>query len=223
MTPRDPKVKTSSYDAELRQARSAETKQRIVEAARELFLEDGYRSTTMAGIAKRARVNVDTVYELVGRKHVLLRELIEQAISGVDHAVVAEERAHIKAMRLSTDPVEKLTIYAHAMRKTHARLAPLFLALRDASSTESEARDVWREINDRRAVNIRKFIRDLRHVGGLRSDLSIESAADVVWVINSSELYSLFTKERGWSPNHYERWLADTMCRLLIPKAPVNT
>ena len=36
----------------------------------------------MAGIANRAGVNVDTVYELVGRKPVLLRELIEQAISG---------------------------------------------------------------------------------------------------------------------------------------------
>ena len=217
MNARHAKVKSYSYDVELRRERSAETRQRIVEAARELILEDGYRTTTMAGIARRARVNVDTVYELVGRKPILLRELIEQAISGVDHAVIAEERGHIMAMRRSTDPVEKLTIYSHAMRKTHARLAPLFLALRDASSTESEARDVWREINVRRAVKMRKFIRDLRHVGGLRSDLSIESAADVVWVINSPELYSLFTKERGWSPKHYERWLADTMCRLLIP------
>src|SRR5665213_456408 len=189
MNARVAKVKNHSYDVELRQERSAETKQRIVEAARELILEDGYRTTTMAGIARRARVNVDTVYELVGRKPVLLRELIEQAISGVDHAVIAEERGHIMAMRLSKDPVEKLTIYSHAMRKTHARLAPLFLALRDASSTELEARDVWREINDRRAVNMRKFIRDLRHGGGLRSDLSIESAADVVWVINLSLIH----------------------------------
>lgn len=219
----DPKVKTHSYDVRLRQERSAETKQRIVEAARELILEFGYRTTTMAGIARRAGVNVDTVYELVGRKPVLLRELIEQAISGVDRAVIAEERGHIISMRLSEDPVEKLTIYAHAMKETHARLAPLFLALRDASSTEAEARDVWREINDRRAVNMRKFIRDLHHVGGLRLDLSIESAADMVWVLNSSELYSLFTKERGWSPKHYERWLADAMCRLLIPSAGLNT
>ena len=216
MNARDAKVKTHSYDAELRRERSAETKQRIVEAARELILENGYRTTTMAGIARRAGVNVDTVYELVGRKPVLLRELIEQAISGVDHAVIAEERGHIMAMRRTTDPVEKLTIYAHAMRKTHARLAPLFLALRDASSTESEARIVWREINERRALNMRKFVRDLHRCGGLRPDLSIKSAADIVWVINSSELYALFTKERGWSPNHYERWLADTMCRLLI-------
>ena len=39
-----------------------------------------------------ADVNVDTVYALVGRKPVLLKALIEQAISGTDSAVVAEER-----------------------------------------------------------------------------------------------------------------------------------
>lgn len=217
MTAKNEKVKTHTYEAGFRQERSAMTKQRIVEAARDLILENGYRTTTMAGIARRARVNVDTVYELVGRKPVLLRELIEQAISGVDHAVMAEERGRIMAIRRTKDPVEKLTMYAHAIRKTHSRLAPLLLALGDASSTESYARDIWREINDRRALNMRKFMRDLRSLGGLRSDLSINSAADVVWAINSPELYSLLTKERGWTLNSYERWLADTMCRLLLP------
>jgi len=212
-----PKVKAHSYDAELRRRRSAETKQRIVDAARELILEHGYRATTMAQIAIRAHVNIDTIYELTGRKSVLLRELIEQAISGVDHAVVAEERSHIMAMRKSTDPVEKLTIYARAMRQTQARLAPLFLALRDASSTDSEAQAVWHEISDRRARNMRKFVRDLRDAGGLRSDLSVRRAADVVWAINSPELYDLLANERGWSLSSYEGWLADTLCRLLIP------
>jgi AcrR family transcriptional regulator len=212
-----PKVKAHQYDTELRRRRSAETKQRIVEATRELILMHGYRATTMAQIAVRAEVNVDTVYELIGRKSVLLRELIEQAISGVDHAVVAEERSHIMAMRKSSDPVEKLTIYARAMRKTQARLAPLFLALRDASSTDPEAQAVWQEINDRRARNMRKFVRDLRDAGGLRSDLSVAKAADVVWTVNSPELYDLLVNERGWSPSSYEHWLADSLCRLLFP------
>jgi AcrR family transcriptional regulator len=215
------KVKAHPYDTELRRRRSAETKQRIVDAARELILKAGYRATTMTQIAERAQVNVDTIYQLIGRKSVLLRELIEQAISGVDHAVVAEERSHIIEMRKSTDPVEKLAIYARAMRQTQARLAPLFLALRDASSTDSEAQAVWHEINVRRARNMRKFVRDLRDAGGLRSDLSVAKAADVVWAINSPELYDLLATERGWSPSSYEGWLADTLCRLLIPSSGV--
>ena len=209
-------VKRRSYDAALRRARSADTRQRIVVAARDLMLERGYRATTIADVALRAGVNVDTIYELVGRKPVLLRELIEQAISGADHAVVAEERDHVRVMRAEPDPVKKLAIYARAIRETQERIAPLFLALRDASSTEPEARVIWQEISDRRATNMRKLIRDLGDAGRVRKGLSIDEAADVVWVTNSPELYVMLTSERGWSPERYERWLADAWCRLLL-------
>ena len=210
-------VKRRPYDAAKRQARSAETRQRILDAARERFLEGGYRATTIAAIAAQAEVNVDTVYQLVGRKPVLLRELIEQAISGTDRAVVAEERDDVRAIVAATDPVEKLTIYARAMRDIQQRMAPLYLALRDASSTEPEAHKVWNEISERRAANMRKLVQDLKNAGGLRPELTVGEAADVVWVTNSAEVYVLLTGDRGWSPRRYERWLADAWCRLLLP------
>lgn len=209
-------VKGHEYDASLRRERSAERRQRIVDSARDLMIERGYRATKVSDIASRAGVNVDTVYELVGRKPVLLRELIEQAISGVDHAVVAEERDHVVAMRDEPDPIKKLVIYAHAIRETQERLAPLLLALREASSTEPEAGQVWKEISDRRAVNMRKMVSDLREAGGLRSGLSLDEAADVVWLTNSPELFVMLTRERGWSPDQYERWLCDAWSRLLL-------
>ncbi len=177
----------------------------------------GYRATTVAAIAGRTGVHVDTVYELTGRKPVLLRELIEQALSGTDGAVVAEEREYVQAVRAEADPARKLDIYARAVRQIQGRLAPLFLALREASATEPEAKQVWREISERRAANMRKLVGDLEAAGGLRADLSIDEAADVIWATNSSELYVLLTVERGWSPDRYERWLADTWRRLLLP------
>ncbi len=210
-------VKARPYDNEGRQIQSDKTRQRIVEAARDLMVERGYRATTVAQIAARAGVHVDTVYALVGRKPVLLRELIEQAISGTDRAVVAQDRDYVKAMRAAPDPVRKLTIYAQAMREIQARMAPLLLALRDASATEPEAKDVWREISDRRAANMRQLVEDLAGAGGLRTGLSVDEAADVIWATNSSELYVLLTVERGWPPDRYERWLADSWCRLLLP------
>jgi AcrR family transcriptional regulator len=209
-------VKRRRYDATNRRAGSAATRQRIVDAGRELILAQGYRATTIAAIAARAEVNVDTVYQLVGRKPLLMRELIEQAISGADHAVIADERAHVQAMRAEPDPVVKLAIYARAMRETHGRLAPLFVALRDASSTEPEAQEVWRQISDRRAANMRRLVREIRETGRLRADLSIDEAADTVWATNSPELFILLTGERGWTPRRYERWLARSWCRLLL-------
>ncbi len=215
----DPEVKPRAYDGARRQAQSAQKRQRIIEAARDLMVESGYRATTLAAVAARAGVNIDTIYELVGRKPQLLRELIEQALSGTDHAVVAEEREHVKAMRAESDPSKKLAIYARAICETQARMAPLFLALRDASSTEPEAQEVWHEISERRAANMVKLVRELRDAGGLRPGLSIDEAADVMWATNSSELFVLLTVERGWSLPHYQRWLADTWCRLLISRA----
>ena len=209
-------VKPRPYDTTGRQTQSAATRQRIVDAARVLMLERGYRSTTIAAIAAEAGVNTDSVYALVGRKPMVLRELIEHALSGTDHEVVAEERAHVKALRAETDPAKKLAIYAKAVCDTQRRMAPLFLALRDASSTEPDAQHVWQEISDRRAANMRKLARELRETGGLRPDLSIDQAADVVWATNSSELFVLLTIDRGWSVKRYERWLADSWCRLLL-------
>jgi AcrR family transcriptional regulator len=209
-------VKGHEYDASLRRERSAERRQKIIDSARDLMIERGYRATKVTDIASRAGVNVDTVYELVGRKPILLRELIEQAISGVDRAVIAEERGYVVAMRAEPDPAKKLIIYANAIRETQERLAPLLLALREASSTEPEAEQVWKEISDRRATNMQRLVGDLRKAGGLRSDLSVDVAADVVWATNSPELFVMLTRERGWSPEKYERWLGDAWCRLLL-------
>jgi hypothetical protein len=120
-------------------------------------------------------------------------------------------------MAAEPDPSSKLALYAAALRSIHARLAPLVLALRDAATTEPEAAEVWKEISHRRATNMAKLARGLRAAGGLRDALTISEAADVLWATNSPELYALLVLERGWSPAHYERWLADSWCRLLLP------
>jgi AcrR family transcriptional regulator len=210
-------VKRHRYDAARRAAQSTRTRQRIIEAAHALFVQRGYRATTLAAIASSADVSVDTIYELVGRKSALLRELVEQAISGTDRAVVAEERGYVRAVIAEPDPAAKLAIYAGAVREIHERMAPLFLALREASSTEPEAEAVWKRIGERRATNMRKLARDLRQASGLRADLSIPDAGDILWATNSPELYVLLTVERGWSPDRYQRWLTDTWHRLLLP------
>ena len=145
------------YNSAARAAQSHATRQRIVESARALMLERGYRATTIAAIARHAEVHVDTIYELVGRKPMVLRELIEQAISGSDTAVPAEERDYVAAIRNEPEPRAKLAIYARATREIHERMAPLVLALRDASATEPEAHEVWQTISDRRSSNMRKL------------------------------------------------------------------
>src|SRR5688572_19763748 len=95
------------YDSSGRKAVSEATKQRILDAARASLIERGYRGTKIADVAEAAGVHVATVYELVGRKPVLLRELLERAISGTDRAVPAEERDYVRAIQRETEPARK--------------------------------------------------------------------------------------------------------------------
>jgi AcrR family transcriptional regulator len=204
-----------SYGNEGRRAQSDETRGRIIEAARTLFVSKGYRATTVAQIARQAGVHVDTIYALVGRKPAILRELIERAISGVDHALAPEERIYVQRMLVEPDPARQLAIYAKAVRDIQTLMAPLFLALRDAASTEADAAAVWQEISERRAANMRRLVGALAG-DGLRAGLSVDEAADIIWATASSELFVLLTEERSWSLDKYESFLADTWRRLLL-------
>jgi len=204
------------YDNAGRRARSGDTRARILNAAGELIGREGYRAATIAAIARAAGVHVDTIYELVGRKPALLRALIERAISGTDQPVPPLERGYVQAMRAEPDPAAKLAIYARAVCQIQGRMAPLLAALKDAAASEPEALAVWQEINERRARNMRDLVRDLGPDDTLRAGLSVDEAADVIWATAGVELYLLFTAERGWSVDAYQRWLADTWRRGLL-------
>ncbi len=212
-------VNKRPYDNTRRRTRSADTRKRILDAARTHLVERGYRSTTIAAIAADAGVSISTVYELVGRKPTLARELVELALSGADRPIEGSERDYVAAMQAEPDPSAKLVIYATAIREIQGRLAPLFLALRDAGATEPEASEVWRAISERRAANMGRVVADLASTGHLRADIDTDEAADTIWAMNSPELYLMLTQERGWTPEQFERWLATSWQRLLLDHA----
>ncbi len=188
----------------------------MLAAARGLFVERGYRATTIAEIAERAGVSVDTVYAAVGRKPALLRELVETAISGGARAVPAERRDYVVEIRAAASARDKIALYAEAVADIQERMAPVFLALRDAAASEPECAALWAEISERRAANMRLFAADLRATGDLRDDLSDERVADIVWSMNAAEYWVLLVRERGWSRDAFAAHLADTWTRVLL-------
>ena len=202
------------YDASKRRQAAARTGTAILEAALQLFTGQGYAATPMTAIAERAGVALDTVYASVGRKPELARLLIETAISGSSQAVPAEDRDYVRAIQAAPDAETKIAIYASAMRLIAGRLAPVLGIVQQAAPAEPELAAVWREIAERRAANMRRFVADLAAVATLRVDPG--EAADIVWATNAPELYQLLTGQRGWSPERYERFLADTWRRLLL-------
>jgi AcrR family transcriptional regulator len=213
MTPMPGSVKRR-YDATGRRQAAARTRAAIMEAARELFAERGYSATPMTAIADRAGVALDTVYASAGRKPELARLLIETAISGTDEAVPAEQRDYVQAIQAAPDARTKIAVYAAAMAAIAPRLAPVLAIIQQAAHDEPELARLWHQIAERRAANMRLFVADLAAVAPLRLDP--DQAADIVWATNSAEMYQLLVGQRGWTPQRYERFLADTWHRTLL-------
>ncbi len=65
-----------------RQQKALATRGRVLDAALELFLADGYATTTITAIADAADVAVQTVYAVFGTKKAILDELRARAVAG---------------------------------------------------------------------------------------------------------------------------------------------
>ncbi len=209
----DPPVKRR-YDASKRRQAAARTRQAILDSALQLFADRGYSATPMTTIAAHAGVALDTVYASVGRKPELARLLIETAISGTGQAVPAEQRDYVQAIQAAPDAEAKIAIYASAMRVIARRLGPVLSVVQQAAPAEPELAALWAEIAERRWANMRRFAADLAAVATLRVEPG--DAADIIWATNAPELYQLLVGQRGWSPERYEHFLADTWRRLLL-------
>ena len=207
-------VKSRAYDNSRRRGASDERRDRILAVSRELFVERGYPRTTMSAISERAGVALDTVYVLVGRKPALFRLLIETAISGADEAIPAAERDYVRAIRAEPSATGKLALYADALPAIQARLAPLVAVLQAAAAAEPELDQLWSEVSERRASNMRRLAAELAETGHLL--VPLEEAADVIWATNSPELYLLLVHQRGWAPERYRDWLLASWQRLLL-------
>jgi AcrR family transcriptional regulator len=209
-------VKRRAYHSPRRAAAAAATRQAILVAARSEFLRNGYTATTIAGIARAANVAVDTVYTSVGRKPALFRTLIEASLAGEDQTLPAPEGENVRQIRAATTGREKIEIYASTIAAIHQRLAPLFLALRQAATVHPELGQLWSQVADRRARDMHAFATELAATGELRAGLTLEETADVLWSMNAAEYYLLLVHDRGWSPQRFEQWLAEAWCRLLL-------
>jgi AcrR family transcriptional regulator len=208
-------VKTRGYRSLQRSEQARATRLSILAAARDLMQDKGYAATTVAGIARRAGVSVDTVYASVGRKPELVLAVIDMVLGGADEPVPADRRDYVQAVRDTPTARGKIEIYAAAVARLVPHTASLQEALRKAGDSDVGCASTWRRLVTRRAANMRLFAADLRSTGQLRDDLTDEQVADIVWSTNAAE-YWLLLDQRGWTPARYEVLLVDLWSRTLL-------
>src|SRR6266487_657851 len=206
------------YDSRRRQAQAAQTRQDVLAAARDVFLERGYVGTTMTAIAQAAGVVVETIYRGFGGKAGLFRAVVEAAVAGgAERAQVApERRPAIQAVIAETDPRRQIARYVATQPGIHARVAPLMRVLAGAAATDPDLARVLRDMEDLRLAGMHGFAQLLADRGALRPDLSVEHARDILWTVNSHAVYDQLVAQRGWPPEQYQAWLADALTHALL-------
>jgi AcrR family transcriptional regulator len=189
----------------------------VIAAAARLFSERGYVATSVDDIAAAAGVSRATVFTAVGGKPALLKTALDVAIVGDDQPVALPDRPRSRAVKAETDARRYLALYAGIAAEIGGRAGAIYEAVRGAAGADPAARALWLDHQAQRRQGGANVIRDLLGKAELRSGLEPEAAADIVWVLNDPGLHRLLVQERGWTPEQFEAWLADTLQRQLLP------
>ena len=58
---------------------------------------------------------------------------------------------------------------------------------------------------------MRTFVERLAELRALQPRLTVQRATDVMFVVNSHEVFLGFTRDSRWSVTDFKRWLYDTL------------
>lgn len=208
------------YDATRRREQARENHRRIIEAATSLFAARGYAGTSMTEIAAAAGVAVQTVYAAFGTKVNLLARAIDVSLAGDDAPVAMAEREPVRQVMAEPDPYRTVEMYAALTAAISARAHGIVLAAWAAAPSDPAVAALVAELDAQRLRGMTGAARSLaakaRAAGCLAEDVTEEDIRDALWIFNSAQLYGLLLRDRGWTPERYERWLARAWTRLLL-------
>src|SRR6478609_9257184 len=165
------------------------TRRRIVASAAELFLGQGYGTTTLEQVAARAGVAVQTVYFHFGNKATLLKEALDIAAVGDDEPVALLDRPWLDGLADVSDPVRVIEIWASGGREIMERVAPLLAVVRGTVGTDPDLAAQWDVNEGQRRTAFRALAALLADRAALRPGLTVEDAADLAFLIGSVENY----------------------------------
>jgi TetR/AcrR family transcriptional regulator, regulator of autoinduction and epiphytic fitness len=210
-------VKTRPYDNSRRQARVRATRQEVLTAARDLFLERGYPPTTVEAIAEASDTPVATVYRLFGSKRAILSAVLDVAFGGDDEPIAFGERPAVRDAFAQADANALIDGFARIGRELQERAAAIQHVLAGAAAVDAEAAEQLVITRQQRLTGQSRVAAELARRNALASGLTEAEAADLIYVFMSPEVYRILNAERGWSPKRYEVWLATTLRRALLP------
>lgn len=207
---RMPKKQGRPYKSTVRERQAEGTRRRIVQATRQLLEKQGYSGMTIEAIARRAGVSAPSVYAKFKSKTGILIELLDQSTFGGDYEELVR-----KALSAS-DAETSLRFAARIARRIHEAQSSTFDLLRGAGMVAPELAELEQQRESLRFERQEVMITHLRDTRRLRPGLGYRAARDIFWMFTGRDVYRMLVRERGWPPQKYQNWLADTLLRSLL-------
>ncbi|MPZ87384.1 MAG: TetR family transcriptional regulator [Nitriliruptorales bacterium] len=196
--------------------RRGEAQRSILSAASRLFAERGYLATSIDDIAREATVARPTVFAAAGSKSAILKEVVDIALAGDDELVPVRDRSWFRDMIDEPDPRRMLRLHARNIRMIGERAGDVYCAVESAAAADPGVAALWEALQRQRLAGSRMVAEALVRKTALRDTYDVDTVTDVLWSIGTPMVYRKTVRERGWAPDRYESWIADSLCRLFL-------
>jgi AcrR family transcriptional regulator len=213
----DVKGSGRSYSSPLRVQQADSTRRSVLDAARELFVAQGYGATTLDQIAARAGVSKPTVFSAVGNKQTVLSVVRDVAMAGDDEKFSMVQRPLAEQIRQEPDAHRAVELLADLFAGVGRRYAQIDEVLRGAAhSGEPGLRELWQTSEEQRLTGARIWATTLAGKGRFRDGMDVDTATDLLWLHMAPDQYHRLVHVRGWSDDRFQHWLIDSLTHLLL-------
>jgi AcrR family transcriptional regulator len=213
-------VNTGPAGRGLSAQRVARTEAELMDAARDLFLQQGYVATTLAQVAQRAGLAARTVYVRFGTKAALFRRVVDRALVGDAEPVdVAHRPGAMQAMTADTLQA-RIDAFADVCIGVAERAGPLFEVAAQAEAVEPEVAQAATAGRRATAELCTAFWRHAAADGLISDELDREALAVVTDLLVCADTVVHLRRTRGWSAPAHRRLVVDTLTTVAAPHAP---
>lgn len=214
-----------TYDARRRQADAVERRRRVVDAAHDLFLSEGYGATSINAIARAADVSAQMIYASFGSKAGILAKLADVRVAGDDIALerddgpLARER-HQDIDDLGSDDLRRrFRAVGHYAALTHGRSATVLRLIDSVAGSDAAVAELQASLFAGQREDIALAVAALP-TEGLRPGLDLPTVSDLLVVVLGWRGYIELVLDLGWTPERYADRIAETLTHLLLPDRP---
>jgi AcrR family transcriptional regulator len=198
------------YRQRLRAESVAQTRQRIIDAARTALITPPPRTFNLSEVADRAGVVRSTIYTVFGSRRGLLQAVLEDVA-----ARGGWER--MRAAYRNPDALAALLGNIDAGTRMASDEHPVITAVFALAAVDADAAAVAAEEGEKRRRGLGDMLRRMREQGYLRPDLDDDEALDIAYLLASFRTFDQLYTERGLdqptAAQRLTRLATSTLCR----------